>query len=103
MTRDDDLRAHFGRASHHVIKIFDLKPQQHAVSVGPVIAIADWTVVMLRFEPVQLENKLAVGNELLVGRAAMDAPAPEQTLIPSAAGFYVGDRDERLRAQSDTT
>ena len=41
-------------------EIVDLKPKQHAVSVGPVVRIADPAVMMLHLEAVQLKHKLPV-------------------------------------------
>src|SRR5690348_5450458 len=82
---------------HYRVKVFDLKPEQHAVSVRLVVPITDGTVMMLHFEPVQLQDNLAVPDQLLIFGAAVIAPAAQQTLVPPAACFHVGYRNERLR------
>lgn len=96
MTRSDDLHAHLRGALHGRFKVVNLKPQQHSVSIRPVIRISDRTVVMYYPEPVQLEDNLSIRNQLLVLGASMITAAPEQALIPAAACFHVGDGNERL-------
>jgi hypothetical protein len=50
------------------------------------------------FEAVQLQHKLAIRDQLLVSGPAVIALAAEQTLIPSAACFHIGNGNERLKA-----
>ena len=96
-------RAHCDRACHHVVKVIHLKPQQQAVAIGPLFALANGAVVVLGVEGVQLQNNLAVAvHQLLVHLAAVVAAASQQLLIPTAAGLYVSDCDKRLRAHGET-
>jgi hypothetical protein len=97
MTGHHDLHAHFSGALHNRVKVVYLEPQQYTVSVGFVITIADRTVIVFYFEAVQLKDKLAIRDQPLILGAPMIAPAAQQTLIPSAAGFDIGYGDERLR------
>ncbi len=92
-----DLDAHFSGALHDPVKVFDLEPQQYAVSVWLIITIADRTVMVFYSEAVQLKDNLAIEEQLLVFRAPVTAPAAQQTLIPSAACFHIGHGDQRLR------
>jgi len=89
MPRHHDFRAHFGSPLHDGIKIVHLKPQQHAISVWFVITISNGAVMMLRFETVQLKNKLAVPHQLFICGAAVIALATQQTLVPTAARFHI--------------
>ena len=93
----DNLHVHLGGALHDRVKVVHLEPQSHAVSVGLVISIAYRAVMVFHFEAVQLKDQLAVRDQLLIYRAAMIAPAAQQPLIPSAAGFHIGHGNERLR------
>jgi hypothetical protein len=89
MPGQDNLHTHFGGAVHDRIEVFDLKPQQYAVAVGPVITVADPAMIVFHFKTMQLKNKLAIRNQPLVFPASMIAADTQQTLIPPAAGFYV--------------
>ncbi len=100
MTGQHNLDAHVSGALHDGIEILNLKPEQHAVAVRFVIAVADCAVMVLHLEAVQLKHKLAVQNQLFIGGAAMIAAQTEQALIPPAACFYVGNGDERLGTHS---
>ena len=93
MPRQQDVNAHFGGTVDDGIEIVHLEPQQHSVSVWPIVRIRYWPVMMLHFEAVELKNKLAVGNQLFVLIAAMIAAAAEETLIPRTAGFDVANSD----------
>jgi len=97
MPGQDDLHAHFSGALYDGVKIVHLKPQQHAVSVGLVVTIANQAVMVFNFEAVQLKDKLAIPDQLLIFGASMIAPAAQETLIPAAACFHVGYGDEWLR------
>lgn len=97
MAGQNYLDAHFGGALDDGIEIVDFKPEQYSVAVGLVLGIADAAVIMRHLEAMQLQDKLAVQDQLFVGGASMVAPAAEQTLIPPAARFHVGYRDQRLR------
>ena len=93
----DNLDTHFSGALHDCVKIVDLEPEQHAISVWPVIAIADRGVMVFHREAVQLKDKLPIRDQLFILGAPMIAPAAQQTLVPSAACFHVGYGDQRLR------
>jgi len=101
MARQNDLDAHFAGALHDRVEIFHLKPEQHAIAVRLVSTIADWAVIVFDFKTVQLQNELTVLHQLVVVASAVGAAAPEQALIPSAAGFDVGDADKRLRTHGN--
>ena len=96
MAWKDDLRAEFRGALEDRIEVVDLKPEQKTVPVRLVIGVANGTVFVGNLETVQLKHDLAVPDQLLVFRTAMIAAAAEETLIPAAAGFDIGDGDERL-------
>jgi hypothetical protein len=89
----DDLHAHFSRAPDHCVKVVDLEPQQDTVSVRLVVTIADPAVMVFHFEAVQLKDKLAIGDQLLVLGASVIAAAAQQTLIPPATRFDAGTGD----------
>jgi hypothetical protein len=55
-----DLDAHVRGALHNCVKVVDLEPQQHPVSIWFVITIADCAVMVFYFEAVQLKHKLAI-------------------------------------------
>ncbi len=96
MAWQHDLDAHFSSALHHQIEILYLKPEQHAVAVGPVGTIADGTVMVLDFKTVQLQDEVAILYQLLIVLAAVGSTAAEKALIPQAAGFDIRNTDERL-------
>jgi hypothetical protein len=56
--------------------------------------------MVLYSEPVQLQDELAVRDQLLVLGASMVAPAAEQALVPPTACFHVGYGDQRLRTHT---
>ncbi len=90
MPRHDNLDTHFDGSLYDRFEIVDLKPKQHAVTVWPVVRIADPAVMMLHLEAVQLKHKLPVRDQLFIGGTSMIAPAAKQTLVPPAARFHVG-------------
>jgi hypothetical protein len=98
MLGQHNFHAHLSGALQDRVKVVHFEPEQDAVSIGLVIAVADRPMVVFNLEAVQLKNQSAVRNQLLVLGASMGAPAAQQALIPSAAGFYIGYCDERLRA-----
>jgi hypothetical protein len=93
VTRQDNIDTHVSGALHDTIEVVNLEPEQYSVAIRLVIPIPDPTVMVLHLEAVQLKNKLALYDQLLVGRAPMIAPAAEQALIPAAARFHIGDGD----------
>lgn len=60
MARYNNLDAHFSGPLHDAIKILNLEPQQHAVSIWFVLTIADPTVMVFYFKAVQLKYELAL-------------------------------------------
>jgi len=77
MPGHDDLHAHFSGALHDRVKVVYLEPQQYAVSVWLVITIADRAVMVFYFKAVQLKDKLAIRDQLLIFGAPMIAPAAQ--------------------------
>lgn len=56
----DNLNAHFGSAVYDRFEIVHLEPQQHAVPIRSIVAIAYVAVMVFYLEAVQLKDKLAV-------------------------------------------
>ena len=75
MLWDHHLDFHFHGALNHCIEIFDLEPQQCAVSVGSIIGIADSSVVMFYIKTMKLQHQLPVPNQPLVFPSAVITPA----------------------------
>src|SRR5262245_24671265 len=96
MTRHHNFGLHLGRTLKRVVKVVYLEPQQHAVAVRFVVAIADRSVMVFDLEPVQLHDQHTVGFKSLVLRTAVRAPTAKESLIPLAAGFDVGHCDKWL-------
>jgi len=71
MPGQNHLHVHFSRALHDRVEVLYLEPQQHAVPIRLVVAIADPAVMVFHFKAVQLEDELAVRNQPLVLRAAV--------------------------------
>ena len=101
MFRQHHLDTHFAGALHDRVEVVHLKPEQHAIAVRPVSSIADRAVVMLHLKAVQLQDELTALHQLLIVASAVGSAASEQALIPSAAGFDVGDADQRLRTHGN--
>jgi len=55
-----DFHAHLGGALHHRVKVVHFEPEQDAVSIGLVIAVANPPMVVFHFKAVQLKHQLAV-------------------------------------------
>ncbi len=102
MLGQHNFHAHLSGALQDRVKVVHFEPEQDAVSVGLVIAVANRPMVVFNFEAVQLKNHLAIRDQLFVLWASMVAPAAQQALVPPAAGFYIGNCDERLRAHCST-
>lgn len=103
MARKNDRGFQFGKTRHRGIEVVDFKPEQNAVSIGLVVAIADGAVVMFDLEMMQLEDQLAIADQPLIVRAAVVALAAQEVLIPAAAGLDISDGDHRLRAHETST
>lgn len=100
MPRHDNLDIHFHRPLENRFKIVDLEPEQHAVSIWPIVTTANGAVMMFYLEAVQLKDKLPIPHQLFICGAPMIAPTAQQTLVPSAARFHIGNRDQRLGTHS---
>ena len=91
MPRQDNGDAHLSGTLRDSIEIINLKPQQNTIPVWSVVLIGNRPVMMLSVETVQLQHKLAMRDQLFISAATMVALTAEQTLIPSAACFHIGD------------
>jgi hypothetical protein len=98
MARPHHLDAHFARALHHRVKVIHLEPQQHPITVRFVGTIPDGAVMMFDFKAVQLQDEPAILHQLLILLAAVPTVAAQQALIPQAAGLYIRDTNQWLRA-----
>src|SRR5262245_53068583 len=96
MTRHHHLRLHFGGTGQRLVEVVNFKPQEDSVAVWSVIRVADWQVMVVDLEAVQLHYQSAMVFKSFVFRTAVRAPATEEPLIPSAAGFDVGHCNEGL-------
>src|SRR4051794_28057778 len=85
-------------AANRVVEIVDLEPERDAVPVRPRRWVADWAMVMLDSEAMQLEHETSVAKQALVFLSTVPAVTTEQLLIPTTAPRNVGDRDQRLRS-----
>ena len=93
----DDLDAHFSRALHDCLKIVDLEPEQHPVSIWLIVTIANRAVMVFYVEAVQLKNKLAIRDQLFVRRRHHDcfgSPADVDTI-----GCWLPHRSRRSEAE----
>jgi hypothetical protein len=97
MSRYDNLDAHFRSPLDHRVEVVHFEPQEHAVAVWFILAIANPAVMVFHFEAVELKNQLAIRDQLFVRGASVIALAAQQTLIPPAAYFHIRNCDERLR------
>src|SRR5690349_14440197 len=95
MARQDDFRLKLPGADCGSVKILHFKPQQHAIAMSQV-RVADPAMMMLHLPTVQLHEQLAVGHQLLVLASAMAAPAAQQFLVPTTAGFDISHANQRL-------
>ena len=95
VARQDNLRPEFLRAVQGRIKVFHLKPQQHAIPMSQ-FRIADGPVMMSNLPVVQLHEQLAIRNQLLVVASAVAALATQQTLVPATACFDIPNTNQRL-------
>jgi hypothetical protein len=91
-----DLGPHLVGAGHYRIEVVDLKPQQHAIAVGPFIGITDTAMMMLRVECVQLQDQRPVRDETLIFPPTMSTRAAEKAPIPAAACLDVVHGDQWL-------
>jgi hypothetical protein len=89
---------HFLGAGHCRIEVVNLKPQEHPVSVGLEIRIADRAVMVPHVPSVQLKDQSIVQNKTLILGAAMCTSTTKQTLIPATARLDIVHANERLWA-----
>jgi hypothetical protein len=88
VARKDNFRAEFLHPGRGGIEVFDFEPQQHPIAMSQV-RIPNRPVMMFNVPLVQLHEQLPVGNQLFVLGSAVAALAPEQPLVPAAAGFNI--------------
>jgi hypothetical protein len=93
MPRQNNLNAHLLGPLHYLFEIVNFKPQQEAVPVWPLRAIADRAMIVFNFEAMQLQNQLSIFDQLLICLAPVRASASQQPLIPLAAGLYIRNGD----------
>jgi hypothetical protein len=86
---EGDLCVHVCDPFDRLVEIIDFEPQENAVAIRKVAAVADRSMIMLGLEAVKLKDEISVRHEALVYRAAMIAAAAEQLLVPSAASFDI--------------
>ena len=60
MPGQNDLDSHFCCPQKDLIEIFDLEPEQDAVSIRLVVAISNRAVMVVNLEAVELKNELAI-------------------------------------------
>src|SRR4051812_35483725 len=96
--RQEDFGSHRPGPRDRRVDVLDLEPQQYAVARRPVVGVADPSVMVLDFPPVQLQHQFPRDDQALVIRPAVIASAAEQLLIPTAARFYVVYANQWLRA-----
>src|SRR3954454_22090266 len=96
--RQHDVGVERFSAANRVVEIVDLEPERDAVAVRPRRWVADWAMVMLDSEAMQLEHEASVAKQALVFLSTVPAVTTEQLLIPTTAPRNVGDRDQRLRS-----
>src|SRR5262245_54426961 len=103
MHRHHDGRAKRGGAADRGVEVIDFEPEQDAVAVGPLLLIADATVMVLHLPTVELQDEptLAVHKPLVLWAAVVTAAA-EHLLIPAARGFDIGHGKQRLWAHDRT-
>lgn len=93
---ENDLGLESRDPARNLIKVVDLKPEQDTVAIGPVSRITDWIVVVSDAKTMQLEDEHAIGNQPLILGSTVRALAAEEVLVPAAARFDIGHRNERL-------
>ena len=79
------------------LEVVHLKPKEDAVSIGPVVVVANDAVRMVRLKAVQLSDDLTVPKQLFVDRRLLCPSAALYALSSAAARFHIGDGQERLR------
>jgi hypothetical protein len=101
MARFDNVRLHLRGSGDGGVEVVDLEPEKDSVPIGLILGITDSSVVVCDLEVVELEDQGVVRDQSLVFRAAVVAPTAEETLVPAAACFDVGDGNQGLRTHGD--
>lgn len=101
MPRLHNLGAHLGRTLHNIVKVVHFKPEQDSIAIWFEMRIGNRSMIMFIDEAMKLQNQTAIGNQLLIGGTTVITPAPQQTLIPSAACLHIGNHDHRLRTHGE--
>lgn len=97
----DELGLELVDPSHGRVKVVDLKPDRHPVTER-LAGIANRAVMMLGLELMQLQDEIAIDQQLLVLAAAVTPFGAKRCLIPAAGGLDVSDSDHRLRPQGES-
>src|SRR5205823_998064 len=85
VARQDDLGIQLCNSDQCLFEVYYLKPEQHAVAIGPVLRIPDSPMVVLHLKAVELHDQHVVLDQPLILAAAVVRFAPQQPLIPPAA------------------
>ena len=96
MAWHDDLSLEGLSACNGRVEVVEFKPQEHAISVGRDVWIANTPMMMLHIPSVQLKDQPAMGNEPFILTAAMRALTAKETLIPATARLDIAHANERL-------
>src|SRR5262245_16229074 len=71
----NDLHPHRFGPRYRRIEIVDFEPQGQPIAGGPIVRVADSSMMVLHFPPMQLQHQPAGGHEAFVIRAAVVALA----------------------------
>jgi hypothetical protein len=95
VARQDNLRPEFLGPDQGAIKVLDFKPQQHPIPMSQ-LRISDRPMMMTHLPVVQLQDQLAIRNQLLVVASAVAALASQKTLIPTTARFNISNTNKGM-------
>jgi hypothetical protein len=96
MTRFDYVRVQCPGPSYGVIEVFQLKPEEDTIAIGPQFRVPKWTVLVLDAPVMQLKDQLSVHDQPFILAPAVSALAVQEALIPAAARLDVMHANERL-------
>jgi hypothetical protein len=85
---------HVRRSPHGGFEIFELEPQQDAVTVRTKFWISEWSMFVLHIPSMQLQDELTASHKPLIFITPMSAGAAKQLLIPGAAGRDIVNANE---------
>lgn len=96
MAWHDDLSLQILGACYCRVKVVELKPEEHAISVGRDVWISDTTMMMFHIPCVQLKNQPTTRDQSLILLAAMRTLTAEETLIPTTARLNIAHANKEL-------